>query len=219
MDMKITFSAKVKKHLNKAKLSKDIMNSMKASPAMRKEIRRVFQMANRRIQNIENSGILSPAVISLGEKGTWDRYSKFSVKHFGNEGESWESLKRNYAKAISFLNQPTSTVTGAKEFKRQVEQQLNVPDKKLFDRLYSDIVQNKSSLDRRLMSAQPYKLMIENIYSTVAQQTKNHLENESKQVADDMEKQIKKLSDDLADEIDERTTAIIEGLVKGFKLL
>ena len=61
--MKITFSAKVKKHLNKAKLSKDIMNSMKASPAMRKEIRRVFQMANRRIQNIENSGILSPAVI------------------------------------------------------------------------------------------------------------------------------------------------------------
>ena len=34
-----------------------------------------------------------------------------------------------------------------------------------------------------------------------------------------MEKQIKKLSDDLADEIDERTTAIIEGLVKGFKLL
>ena len=46
--LKIKFSAKVEKHLNKAKLSKDIMNAIKGSKAMKKEIQRVFQMANRR---------------------------------------------------------------------------------------------------------------------------------------------------------------------------
>lgn len=218
MEMKITFSARVEKHLNKAKLSKDIMNAIKGSKEMKKEIQRVFQMANRRIQNIENSGVISPAVIQLGDIGTWKRFSKFSVKGFAMEGDSWESLKRKYAHAISFLNQPTSTVTGARELKNQVEKQLNIPDRKLFDRLYSDIMNNKSSLDRRLMSAMPYRLMMENMYSTLAKQVKNQIENDSIKIANDMERQLQKLSDDVAEQIDESENELIKGLLNGFKL-
>ena len=216
--LKIKFSAKVEKHLNKAKLSKDIMNAIKGSKAMKKEIQRVFQMANRRIQNIENAGIISPAVIQLGDMGTWKRFSKFSVKGFAMEGDSWESLKREYAHAISFLNQPTSTVTGARELKNQVEKQLNIPDKKLFDSLYSDIMNNKSSLDRKLMSAMPYRLMMENIYSNLAQQVKNQVESDSQRIADEMEQQIQKISDEMAEKLDKESNEFMQGLIKGFKL-
>ncbi len=218
MSIKISYSARTTKKLNKNKLSKDIMQAIKGSPELRKEIKRVFQVANRRIQNLEKSGIMSPAVIALGERGTWSRFSKFSIKHFGNEGESWESLKRQYAKAISFLNQATSTVTGAKEFKNHVQKQTGITDKKLFDSVYDSIARNKSSLDRKLMYAQVYRTMIENIYSTVSRKTSNQIESDSQEIANEMERNIKQVADEMANEVDSRTDEILNSLLKGFKL-
>lgn len=115
---KVTFSA-----VKKAKLKEDIIKSTKESPEMRKEIRRVFQQANRRIQNVENAGLLSPAVTALN-KGGIDRYSKFSVG-----GLDWDELKSEYAKAVAFLQQPTSTATGTREYNEHLKQAYNLTDK------------------------------------------------------------------------------------------
>ena len=63
----------------KHQLKKEILEAVESSPELRKEVRRVFQMANRRIQNLERAGLVSWAVKQadkLGIKG----YSKFSVK-------------------------------------------------------------------------------------------------------------------------------------------
>src|SRR5699024_10251159 len=122
----ITFSATVTKGL-KNKLKKDIINSIEGSKETRAEIRRVFQQANRRIQNIEKAGVFSPAVASLG-KGDVKGYSKFSVKGFGNTGNDWKTLKKEYAKAISFLNQPTSMLSGAREFEKQVKDSMDIDE-------------------------------------------------------------------------------------------
>lgn len=111
---KIQFSSRIWES-TKQQIKKEILQAVESSPEYRKEIARVFQMANRRIQNIENSGQLSPAVQALN-KGDIKGYTKFSMKH------SWQDLKIEYGKAISFLRQPTSTAQGAREYGQHLQQ-------------------------------------------------------------------------------------------------
>lgn len=94
---------------NKAVIKQRIIEAKMSSPEYRAEIRRIFQQANRRIQNIESKGLVSPAVMALN-KGDIQGFTKFSMKH------DWEDLKAEYAKAVSFLRQPTSTATGVREY-------------------------------------------------------------------------------------------------------
>ena len=83
---KRTFAATGKIHVDK-----QILNAIESRGYLRKEIARVFQQANRRIQNVENSGIISPAVVALN-KGDIKGFTKFSMKH------DWNDLKIEYAK-------------------------------------------------------------------------------------------------------------------------
>lgn len=106
----------------RVELRQDIMNSTESNPTLRKEIARVFQMANRRIQNIENAGLMSPAVEALGKQGI-ERYTKFSMRM-----ESWTALKMEYARAVAFLRQPTSTATGTREYNNYLKATYNLTD-------------------------------------------------------------------------------------------
>ena len=106
----------------KVELRQDIMNSTESNPILRKEIARVFQMANRRIQNIEHAGLMSPAVEALGKQGI-DRYTKFSMKM-----DSWTELKMEYARAVAFLRQPTSTATGTREYNNYLKNTYGLTD-------------------------------------------------------------------------------------------
>jgi hypothetical protein len=98
---------------NKAVIKQRIIEAKMSSPEYKAEIRRIFQQANRRIQNIESKGLVSPAVMALN-KGDIKVFTKFSMKH------SWEDLKAEYAKAVGFLRQPTSTVTGVREYNKHL---------------------------------------------------------------------------------------------------
>lgn len=73
-------------------------------------------MANRRIQNIENAGILSPAVQAL-KKDDIKGFSKFSMS-----GKTWDELKLEYGRAIAFLRQPTSTARGTRQYNEHLRQ-------------------------------------------------------------------------------------------------
>lgn len=106
----------------RVELRQDIMNSTKSNPILRREIARVFQMANRRIQNIENAGLMSPAVEALGKQGI-ERYTKFSTRM-----DSWTDLKMEYAKAVAFLRQPTSTATGTREYNNYLKSSYDLTD-------------------------------------------------------------------------------------------
>lgn len=97
LGFKITFTNSVFNATKRAKIKKEILQSVESSPEYRKEIARVFQMANRRIQNVEVSGQLSPAVQALN-KGDIKGFTKFSMKG------DWNTLKIEYGKAISFCD-------------------------------------------------------------------------------------------------------------------
>lgn len=109
--VKFTFSLRVANSV-RTKLNKAIIDSVESSPEMVAEIRRICQQANRRAQNVENAGVYSPAVAALHEQGL-NGFTKFS------SGGSWEQKKEAYASAVAFLNQPTSSATGAKEYVQQ----------------------------------------------------------------------------------------------------
>ena len=91
----IKFSVKTFGFTSKVKIKQEVISALQSSPQLRAEIRRVFQMANRRIENIEKAELVSPAVTALN-KGDVKGFTKFSMRM------SWEDLKIEYGRAVSF---------------------------------------------------------------------------------------------------------------------
>lgn len=188
-------------------VKKDILNALESDRDMRREISRVFQQANRRIQNVEKSGVVSPAVVALN-KGDIKGFTKFSMKH------EWNELKREYAKAVSFLQQPTSTATGAREYGKHLQKTYNLSDnefKLMQDRLMGKIasVSDERFLDQYLMQYKDFT---------------GELESESKDVSDQIEDEARLLDnaitqnfDDIATQGENAVNDAIQQILDSFK--
>lgn len=162
---KRTFAATAKIHVDK-----QIMDAIESRGYLRKEIARVFQQANRRIQNVEKSGFVSPAVVALN-KGDIKRFTKFSMNH------DWNDLKIEYSKAISFLQQPTSTASGTREYSSHLKKSYKLNDKEfklMQDKLMGKIasVSDERFLEQYLMQYKDFT---------------GELEQESRDVSDQIE--------------------------------
>ena len=151
-------------------VDKRILDAVESRGYLRKEIARVFQRANRRIQNVEKMGLVSPAVVALN-KGDIKGFTKFSMKH------DWNDLKIEYSKAISFLQQPTSTATGTREYSNHLKKSYNLDDKEfklMQDKLMGKIasVSDERFLEQYLMQYKDFT---------------GELEQESRDVSDQLE--------------------------------
>lgn len=202
------FSKKVTKNFNKEKARKDIINAIEGNSEFRKEMRRVFQVANRRIQNIEQGGYYSPALASLGKSGV-KGYSKFSVKGFGNTGSDWQSLLKEYTKAINFLNSPTSTATGAKEFEMQVKQKFNVPDD-LWDYVKADVIGGTTSMSDEMLQKLPYSQLVEGAYDSAYRSVSSQIEKGALDLAKGIQSDINRTAEQMADSVDEALDDLIK---------
>lgn len=87
---------------------------------------KTFQKANRRIQNVTNAGLSSPAVQQvIAERGKRD-FTYFSGANLDPRNPiDWEQLKYEYGRAVAFLNNPTSSATGARQYIRYMQRELN----------------------------------------------------------------------------------------------
>ena len=202
------FSKKVTKNFSKEKARKDIINAIEGNAEMRKEMRRVFQVANRRIQNIEQGGYYSPALASLGKSGV-KGYSKFSVKGFGNTGSDWNTLLKEYTKAINFLNSPTSTATGAKEFELQVKQKFNVPDD-LWDYVKADVIGGTTSMSDEMLQKLPYSQLVEGAYDSAYRSVSSQIEKGALDLAKGIQSDINRTAEQMADSVDEALDDLIK---------
>lgn len=175
-----TFNVTKKNHIKK-----EIINAVESSPSLRKQIAKVFQQANRRIQNIEKNGVVSPAVAALN-KGDVKGYSKFSMKH------SWNDLKIEYSKAIAFLQQPTSTATGTNEYAKHLKKTYKLTDDEF------SLMQNK--LIGKIASVSDQKFLEQ--YLMQYKDFTGELEQESRDVSDQIESDAVKIADNLQNSID-----------------
>lgn len=104
------FKVKVDKVAIKKAVHEMTLNELKS------HCRQVFNMANKRIDRLEkqvaNKNILSPALRAVKESGG----------HFTYGGRDLNSLRKEYARAQSFLNMETSTVSGAQAYTKPLVQ-------------------------------------------------------------------------------------------------
>lgn len=194
---KIKFTKSVFGATQRAKIKKEILQAVESSPEYRKEIARVFQMANRRIQNIEQSGQLSPAVQALN-KGDVKGFTKFSMKG------DWNTLKIEYGKAISFLRQPTSTAQGARQYGQHLQRMYDLtPDeynliaRNLQGKLNS--VSDRDFVERYLMRYKDFTGEMEQSASDISTQIESEAQSISRAIDAEIERQANEVADAMED--------------------
>lgn len=182
----IGFSKRTFASTSKIYVDKQIMDAIESRGYLREEIARVFQQANRRIQNVEKTGLVSPAVVALN-KGDIKGFAKFSMKH------DWNDLKIEYSKAVSFLQQPTSTASGTREYSNHLKKSYDLNDKEfklMQDKLMGKIasVSDERFLEQYLMRYKDFT---------------GELEQESRDVSDQIEDDAVRIENALDDAIDQ----------------
>lgn len=194
---KIKFTKSVFGATQRAKIKKEILQAAESSPEMRKEISRVFQMANRRIQNIEASGQLSPAVQALN-KGDVKGFTKFSMRG------DWNTLKIEYGKAISFLRQPTSTAQGARQYGQHLQRmydltpdEYNLMARNLQGKLNS--VSDSDFVERYLMRYKDFTGEMEQSASDISTQIESEAQSISRAIDAEIERQANEVADAMED--------------------
>lgn len=197
LGFKIEFTNSVFGATQRAKIKKEILQAVESSPEYRKEIARVFQMANRRIQNIEQSGQLSPAVQALN-KGDIKGFTKFSMKG------DWNTLKIEYGKAISFLRQPTSTAQGARQYGQHLQRmydltpdEYNLMARNLQGKLNS--VSDSDFVERYLMRYKDFTGEMEQSASDISTQIESEAESISQAIDAEIERQANEVADQMED--------------------
>lgn len=207
---KIGYSIKTLKTINREKLRKDIIKSLESSPEYREEIRRVFQVANRRIQNIEKAGMLSPAVQALN-KDDITNFSKFSMR-----GKTWEELKLEYGRAVAFLRQPTSTASGTRQYNAHLmssydltQDEFNMMSKDLLGRLTS--LSDSNFVDRYLMRYKDFTGEMEQSASDISTQ----IESEAESIKRALEREIEAEADAAVQEIINHAESILKTFDEG----
>lgn len=145
-NVKITVKKPSRGAVSSKELYHEIVNSVEKDPRLYAEIKRLFQVANRRIQNIEATGKYSPALAALGKPT--DKYSKFSVNDFGRGvgTGNWEKLKYEYGKCYAFLMKDTSTATGTRDWNEREKKKLGLTDAQ-YELLSDEYMGKISSVD------------------------------------------------------------------------
>lgn len=197
---KINYSKDIYVAGGRVKMLKEIITATESSPTLRHEVARVFQMANRRIQNVENAGLFSPAVASLN-KGDIQRYSKFSMKG------SWTELKIEYGKAISFLRQPTSTAKGTKQYNTHLQKtydltadEFNLMSKSLQGKLNS--ISESDFVEKYLMRYKDFTGELEQSARDISQQIESDAVSIARMADEEIERAANVLADNVYDIMD-----------------
>ena len=154
----------------------DLVGVKEGTPDIKKLMLKTFQKANRRIQNVRNAGLSSPAVQQLiserGERG----FTYFSgAKLDPRNPTDWETLKYEYGRAISFLNNPTSSARGARQYINYYKNELGVS----FDGANKIIglATEPEISENGEINIFNYSSILEDIKSDVMQEQKNNLDN------------------------------------------
>lgn len=192
----------------KQKVKAEVLQAQKNSPEIRAEISRVFQQANRRIQNIESKGLISPAVQALN-KSDIKGFTKFSMR------QDFNSLKVEYAKAVAFLQQPTSTATGTRDYNRHLmksydltEDEFNLMEKKLNDKLTS--VSDSDFVERYLMRYKDFTGELEQSASDISTQIESDAESLVRAIDDNMEQTAESVANKVGESVSNTVDKFID---------
>ena len=154
----------------------DLVGVKSGTPDLKKQMMKTFQKANRRVQNVKNAGLSSPAVQQLiSERG--DRgYTFFSGANLNPRNPiDWEQLKYEYGRAIAFLNNPTSSARGARQYINYYKNELGVSFEGA-NKIVGLATQPEISENGEI-NIFNYSSILENIKSDVMREQQSNLDN------------------------------------------
>lgn len=198
----------------RTRIKDEIIKATESNRDFRAEIRKVFQRANRRVQNLEKSGALSPALESLN---LTDGHS-FSV--FDMKG-GWADLKTKYARAVEFLRQPTSTATGAAQFEKHLMKEYDLTKDEL--RMTKDNIRGKLSSMRENDFVERYLMRYKDYTGYFREQTEDvadMIEQGAQTLENEMENEVERAADEITAAVDSLNKAFddLGTMIKGFQI-
>ena len=209
MAQDVTITVTGSKSLTKAELRDLIINSTEESKELKNEIRRVFQVANRRAQNVEKAGLFSPAVQALYNEGR-SGYTKFSMK-----AESWTALKREYGRACAFLEQGTSTATIARKYNKSMAANYGLSTEQLKE-IYQTMTKGGSISESEVLTATATYRLIADYVLDEAKSLKSQMDKDATAASEELESEIEStaeyLSSRVSEDIDEAIRAAIDAM-------
>lgn len=173
-----------------------------------KEMTKVIRQANRRIDAIQKRGLTSSAVKSVilqfgGKIPSVSNYSQMSAM-------AWEQLKDTYARAISFMNNPTSTVTGAKSYIKRTAKRFKTSESNA-SRLI-DIATSAEINSNGLIDVFRYRENLE-AFSDYLDEMRDKLEMSDEQYARYVEKNLVQAYNEFISQAVDATTKDISNLI------
>ena len=152
------------------KMSMDKFQSY--TPAQQRElVSRLASAGNKRLRNLEKAGIETPATIKLNLSG-----GKLSVK-----GKSGDELIKEFYRAKNFLNSSTSTKTGWKKTKQEIQKTVSDIGKIYKGMSYNEAIANAFAYYDTLSEIDPTLTMNRDKYKVtekIAEMMKNGIEPE-----------------------------------------
>ena len=186
----------------------EILNAFEKSSSMSKEVRRIVNMANKRISRINaDNTVISPALKALQKQG---------IEKFALRGQTWEQQKETYFRAIEYLNQESSSLGGARKFTKEFLEKSGLhsegssPEQaekyreyasSIIDEYGSDVMNN----DRLMYNAVAqyfYDMKVEQAQNAIEQGTMKDIASVDRQMRDNANK----IADEIADIVDDMTS-------------
>lgn len=201
----------------KNRIKSDVIKATKANPEALAEIQAVFHKANRRIQNLTNSkaDLISPALVGLRDKINLDGKNK--VAKFSTKGKTWFELKMEYGYAVSFLNNITSTASGAKDFAKHLKNDVGFKGKdgdKKWQEYKDKLNAFYAGTEGRIRANEPYEKRMQRLYDMKAQTLGNAMQKDAEATVRRIESNIERFGE----EVSTKATEKLEDAVKGFRI-
>lgn len=119
-------------------------------------------------------------------------FSKFSMG-----GKTWAELKRDYGKAVAFLNQPTSSATGAREYGKQIQARYNLTPE-AYNKLMAKVTDNLGSLKGDFVERyfKRYKDFTGE-FEQAAESSASMMESDAMQIEQAIQQEVDKAANDL----------------------
>lgn len=147
----------------KTKFNKAVTESVYGSPELKKELNRIFKQANTRINRLKDSGLwkTSPAYSALGsmvdKPGSRTYFTTAGLGGDYSDPFRWKQAQEDYARAVAFLNQDSSTEYGARQVEKKLRDETErslgrqLPDN-VWERIKDEHADHLSMLDEGLVT-------------------------------------------------------------------
>lgn len=176
---------------------------------LRQEASRLVSMANKRLKRLEEQNLL--------ESPSYKKWVDDGGQKFGIRGKSMEEVKQEVARLNDFLKKQTSTVTGAKQYFKNVADKVGIKDFNDFpdlQRKLNNFFETTAKVKEYLQNSKEIGVSIG--YQKVWEEVSNYVQEMSREV-EMTEQDVLKIADKLAQsagygEVDKMLDSWLNGL-------